>query len=126
MGFSGVLGHELCGVVEACEQAHFVGRRVAGEINLACYACELCQKDLARHCKQRTVMGILGKDGCFAEYVTLPAVNFFSVRAHSLYLLEVEMRNLCVRVSGTRACFGAGRQGVVSLFGNEILEFALH
>jgi threonine dehydrogenase-like Zn-dependent dehydrogenase len=76
MGFSGVLGHELCGVVEACaEQPRLIGRRVAGEINLACRTCELCARGLTRHCPHRTVMGIAGKDGCFAEYVTLPVAN---------------------------------------------------
>jgi threonine dehydrogenase-like Zn-dependent dehydrogenase len=75
MGFSGVLGHELCGVVEACDDARFVGRRVAGEINIACRRCELCKQGLERHCQARTVMGILNKDGCFAEYVTLPVCN---------------------------------------------------
>ena len=75
MGFSGVLGHELCGVVEACDDARWVGKRVAGEINLACTHCDLCRRGLSRHCPTRTVMGIVGKDGCFADYVTLPLRN---------------------------------------------------
>jgi threonine dehydrogenase-like Zn-dependent dehydrogenase len=75
MGFSGVLGHELCGVVEACNDARWVGKRVAGEINLACTHCDLCRRGLSRHCPTRTVMGIVGKDGCFADYVTLPTRN---------------------------------------------------
>jgi threonine dehydrogenase-like Zn-dependent dehydrogenase len=75
MGFSGVLGHELCGVIEAADDARYIGKRVAGEINLACRACELCKRGLPRHCERRTVMGIAGKDGCFAEYVTLPMRN---------------------------------------------------
>lgn len=79
MGFTGVLGHELCGVVEACDDARFIGRRVAGEINIACRSCELCKQGLGRHCQARTVMGILGKDGCFAEYVTLPLCNLHSL-----------------------------------------------
>jgi threonine dehydrogenase-like Zn-dependent dehydrogenase len=80
MGFSGVLGHELCGVVEACaSDAGLVGRRVAGEINLACGHCELCACGLGRHCPKRTVLGILGKDGCFAEYVTLPRANLHAL-----------------------------------------------
>jgi alcohol dehydrogenase len=72
MGFSGVLGHELCGVVMACSDVRYVGRRVAGEINLACTRCALCKRGLGRHCQARSVLGILAKDGCFAEYVTLP------------------------------------------------------
>jgi threonine dehydrogenase-like Zn-dependent dehydrogenase len=75
MGFEGVLGHELCGVVESCSDARWIGRRVAGEINLACTHCALCRRGLGRHCAARTVMGIVAKDGCFAEYVTLPLRN---------------------------------------------------
>jgi threonine dehydrogenase-like Zn-dependent dehydrogenase len=90
MGFSGVLGHELCGVIADCDAPRHVGRRVAGEINLACGACELCGRGLFRHCSRRTVMGIAGKDGCFAEFVTLPLTN--------LRLLPDEL-------SDERACF---------------------
>jgi threonine dehydrogenase-like Zn-dependent dehydrogenase len=90
MDFSGVLGHELYGVIESCPDARFIGRRVAGEINLSCGACELCARGLGRHCSKRTVMGIAGKDGCFAEYVTLPMAN--------LHLLPDEL-------SDERACF---------------------
>jgi alcohol dehydrogenase len=79
MGFRGVLGHELLGVVEACEDADWVGRRVVGEINLACRRCEWCERGLSRHCPTRTVLGIRHKDGCFAEYVTMPLANLHVV-----------------------------------------------
>jgi threonine dehydrogenase-like Zn-dependent dehydrogenase len=75
MGFSGVLGHELCGVVERASDARWVGRRVSGEINVGCTSCSFCQRKLARHCPQRSVLGILSKDGCFASHVTLPLAN---------------------------------------------------
>jgi threonine dehydrogenase-like Zn-dependent dehydrogenase len=79
MGFSGVLGHELCGVVTACEDASWQGRRVAGEINLPCRRCELCARGLENHCAMRTVLGIVNKDGCFAEQVTLPIANLHAL-----------------------------------------------
>jgi alcohol dehydrogenase len=79
MGFRGVLGHELLGVVEACDDADWIGRRVVGEINLACGRCEWCERGLARHCPTRTVLGIRHKDGCFAEHVTLPLANLHAV-----------------------------------------------
>jgi len=75
MGFRGVLGHELCGEVVAHPDPAAVGLRVAGEINLACGACATCARGLGRHCPERSVLGILGKDGCFAELVTLPVAN---------------------------------------------------
>src|SRR6185436_7264689 len=65
--------------VERCEDARWIGRRVAGEINLACGRCETCQAGLGRHCPTRTVMGILGKQGCFADRVTLPTENLHAL-----------------------------------------------
>lgn len=34
---------------------------------------------MERHCPDREVLGILGKDGAFAEYLTLPANNLVAV-----------------------------------------------
>lgn len=79
MNFRGVLGHEFVGVVEECEDRGWLGTRVVGEINLACGSCSYCQARLTRHCPDRTVLGILGKDGAFAEYLTLPIQNLHEV-----------------------------------------------
>jgi threonine dehydrogenase-like Zn-dependent dehydrogenase len=73
--FRGTPGHEFVGeVVEAGERA-LEGRRVAGEINLACGNCEWCARGLGRHCPHRTVLGILGHPGAFSEFFTLPEGN---------------------------------------------------
>ncbi len=79
MGFRGILGHEFVGIVEHATNAHLVGRRVVGEINCACGSCRYCQLEMKRHCTQRTVLGILGRDGAFAEYLTLPEENLHLV-----------------------------------------------
>ncbi|MEC7522538.1 MAG: alcohol dehydrogenase catalytic domain-containing protein [Myxococcota bacterium] len=79
MGFEGTLGHELVGEVVGATDAGWMGARVTGEINLSCARCERCLAGLGRHCASRTVLGILGKDGCFAEYVTLPLRNLHRV-----------------------------------------------
>jgi len=79
MNFRGTLGHEFCGIVESAPDASLVGRRVAGEINLWCGECETCRAGERTHCPQRTVLGILGKDGAHAEYVTLPERNLHVV-----------------------------------------------
>ncbi len=78
MGFKGVPGHELVGVVEAGPQ-HLVGRRVVAEINFACGACPSCGVGLGRHCPTRDVMGILRADGAFAEHVLVPPGNLHLV-----------------------------------------------
>ena len=81
MGFRGVLGHELLGDVVECDDRAWMGKRVVCEINLACGGCESCRDGLGRHCPTRSVLGILGKDGCFAEYVTAPVRNLLEVPA---------------------------------------------
>jgi len=78
MGFRGVPGHEFVGEV-AQGPAALVGKRVVGEINFACGECEICKHGLGRHCPTRKVMGILGADGCFAEYVAAPVSNLHIV-----------------------------------------------
>lgn len=81
MGFSGVLGHEFVGVVEQApgEYAHLTGKRVVGEINLYCGSCATCLAGMPIHCPERSVLGILGKDGAMAEFLTLPARNLHVV-----------------------------------------------
>jgi len=79
MGFAGVLGHEFVGVVEQSPDGNWDGKRVVGEINCACESCEWCRRGLLNHCPNRTVLGIVGRDGAFAEYVTLPVGNLHEV-----------------------------------------------
>jgi len=82
-GFSGTIGHEFVGVVEcACDKPELIGKRVVGEINAGCGACELCVGGDARHCPARTVLGIHGRDGAHAEFLTLPGVNLLEVPAN--------------------------------------------
>jgi threonine dehydrogenase-like Zn-dependent dehydrogenase len=79
-GFSGTIGHEFVGVVEeSLEKPELVGERVVGEINAGCGACDLCAKGDSRHCPNRTVLGIHGRDGAHAEFLSLPAVNLLKV-----------------------------------------------
>lgn len=80
MGFTGVPGHEFVGEVTD-GPAHLLGRRVVGEINYACGSCPTCRRGLGRHCPHRRVMGILGVDGAFAEYLAVPVANLHLVPA---------------------------------------------
>lgn len=77
--FSGALGHEFVGVVEDSPDKSQIGRRVVGEINVGCGWCDLCRGDDPRHCPNRTALGIRGRDGAFAEYVSLPPQNLLIV-----------------------------------------------
>jgi threonine dehydrogenase-like Zn-dependent dehydrogenase len=73
--FAGTPGHEFVGEVLEADDQSLLGRRVVGEINLACGACEWCLKGLGRHCPTRTVLGIVKHPGAFSEYFTLPERN---------------------------------------------------
>jgi alcohol dehydrogenase len=74
-GFRGVPGHEFVGEVVEADTAALVGRRVVGEINLACGHCEWCARGLGRHCPRRTVLGIVKHPGAFRDFLTLPETN---------------------------------------------------
>ncbi|MEN3047990.1 MAG: alcohol dehydrogenase catalytic domain-containing protein [Candidatus Caldarchaeales archaeon] len=78
-GFRGVPGHEFVGEVVESDRSDLVGARVVGEINAACGRCDMCSVGLRRHCRNRTVLGIKGRDGAFAEYLRLPAENLHRV-----------------------------------------------
>jgi threonine dehydrogenase-like Zn-dependent dehydrogenase len=75
MNYRGIPGHEFIGEVAQSANPALLGKRVAGEINAACGRCDFCQTNLGRHCPNRTVLGILGRDGAFAEYLSLPDRN---------------------------------------------------
>lgn len=78
--YAGVLGHEFVGeVVEADAAPHLVGERVVGEINATCGGCDSCLGGRPSHCRERTVLGIAGRDGVFADYFTLPVENLHLV-----------------------------------------------
>lgn len=76
MGFAGVPGHEFVGTAL---DGPLSGRRVVGEINAGCGRCPECRGGDPRHCAERTVLGILGHSGAFAERLVLPACNLVPV-----------------------------------------------
>ena len=95
-GFQGTIGHEFVGVIEGVSEARAsarapnanepsltigltTGQRVVGEINAGCGVCGLCRAGDPRHCAQRTVLGIVGRDGAHAEFLKLPMVNLLPV-----------------------------------------------
>lgn len=78
MSFSGVLGHEMVGTVLS-GPSEWREKRVVCEINCVCRQCDMCQAGLANHCRKRTVMGIDGRNGCFADLVAVPVHNLHAV-----------------------------------------------
>ena len=80
--FTGVIGHEFVGVVEQAADPALIGQRVCGDINVSCDACDECREGRPMHCTQRQALGISGRNGAFAEYLTLPERNLHVVPAH--------------------------------------------
>ncbi len=79
-GYRGVLGHEFVGeVVAAPGNESWVGQRVVGELNIGCGNCALCRRGLGKHCRNRQSLGIIKRDGAFADYLTLPVANLHAV-----------------------------------------------
>jgi threonine dehydrogenase-like Zn-dependent dehydrogenase len=74
--FTGVPGHEFVGeIARAPDAPGRLGERVVGEINVGCGECAACRAGMRNHCERRTVLGIRGRHGAFAEFLTLPLAN---------------------------------------------------
>ena len=150
MNFQGVPGHEFVGVVEkiahqlgASTPHSLVGKRVVGEINAACRrsSCWYCQRGMYTQCPERTTLGILGRDGAFAEYLTLPVENlhvvpenvsdeeavFVEPLAANFEILE----QVHLRPTESVAILGDGKMGqlaaqVLTLAGCEVMMVGKH
>ena len=48
-------------------------------VSAGCGRCALCAGGDARHCPNRTVLGIVGRDGAHAEFLKLPIANLLPV-----------------------------------------------
>ena len=79
MGYEGILGHEFVGVVAEDVGRFHAGQRVVGEINCGCGECSWCGAGMSRHCPDRSVVGILGRHGCMADFLCLPVKNLVLV-----------------------------------------------
>ena len=78
MGFRGVPGHEMVGTVVSGSRLRR-NKRVVCEINCVCRHCDMCLSGLSAHCRNRTVIGIAGRDGCFADLVAVPERNLHEI-----------------------------------------------
>lgn len=126
MSFEGVLGHEFVGLVEQVHNKnhkHLIGQRVVGTIICACGKCDMCRGGLPEHCREQTALGISNRDGCFADYFTLPVRNLYEVPdavdddhavfAHPLAAAYQILRQLTVEGRPYVTVLGDGRLGLL-------------
>lgn len=74
-------GHEFVGKVVAvgdAVQRTRVGQRVNGEGHIGCGVCQPCRTGKAHICEKVDIIGI-DRDGCFAQYLSLPEENVWHV-----------------------------------------------
>jgi threonine dehydrogenase-like Zn-dependent dehydrogenase len=122
-GFKGTIGHECVGVVEEAPEGSMVGQRVVGEINAGCGNCELCREGDPRHCRNRTVLGIVGRDGAHAEFLRLPVTNLLPVPdkvvdEHAVFAEPLAaacgiMERVAIKRSHRVAIIGDGKLGLL-------------
>lgn len=76
-----IVGHEFAGRVVAVGEdvTHVaVGDYVAGEGHLFCGHCYYCRTGMAHVCIHGEIIGV-DTDGCFAEFIRMPAVNMWKL-----------------------------------------------
>ena len=140
-GFAGTPGHEFVAEVLEADAAAWVGKRVVGEINLACGKCDWCQRGLGRHCPRRTVLGIIKHPGAFQTFFTLPESNLFEVprgvsNDHAVFTEPIAaaceiLDQVSIAKGQPVAVLGDGKLGlliaqVLAAHGAEVYQFGRH
>ncbi|MFG1175465.1 L-threonine 3-dehydrogenase [Erwiniaceae bacterium CAU 1747] len=76
-----ITGHEYVGEVVAVGQevvGFHPGDRVSGEGHITCGHCRNCRGGRTHLCRNAIGVGV-NRQGCFAEYLSIPAVNAFKI-----------------------------------------------
>ena len=140
-GFSGTPGHEFVADVVECDSPKWAGRRVVGEINLPCNACDWCARNLGRHCPSRSVLGIARHPGAFQELFTLPEANLRGLPRsvatdHAVFVVPIAaaceiLDQIKIAKGEPVAVLGDGKLGlliaqVLQLHGARVRQFGRH
>ncbi|NLN90601.1 MAG: L-threonine 3-dehydrogenase [candidate division WS1 bacterium] len=79
-----IIGHEFVGVVEQLGQGVTqpleVGQRVSAEGHICCGTCYYCRTGKAHLCQSVEIIGV-DRDGCFADWISMPAGNVWPIHA---------------------------------------------
>lgn len=76
-----IIGHEFVGEIYSTGKnvKHLKkGQRVTAEGHIACGHCRFCRNGKSHICKDVEIIGV-DRNGCFAEYISMPASNVWPV-----------------------------------------------
>ncbi len=116
-----IMGHEASGVIVQCGEgvtAHKPGDRVTFDSTVYCNTCEMCRRGMVNLCANRQVLGVscdeYHRDGCFAEYVTIPEYILYDIPDNVTYVQAAMIEPLSVAYhAATRTPIGEGDAAVV-------------
>jgi len=77
-----IVGHEFVGVIEAVGEGvdgFAPGEQVSGEGHIGCGHCYFCRTGQGHICRKVEIIGV-DRDGCFAQFMSLPQSNVWKVR----------------------------------------------
>jgi threonine 3-dehydrogenase len=111
-----VVGHEMCGIVEAHGpgvSAPAIGTLVSVESHVVDGDCAWCRTGRGHLCPQTRILGV-HRDGAFAEYVTIPAVNAWPNPEGTPYSIATLLENFGNAIHTASTPPVAGRKVLVT------------
>ena len=103
------LGHEWTGVIDEVGEGvteYAPGDRVTGDVTISCRVCEFCKAGRYNICPNRRSVGIIRKDGAFAEYLVMPVYHVYRVPD------EVSLEDAALTEPASCAVHAVRRMGV--------------
>lgn len=127
-----VLGHEFAGEVVAHGpgvEALAIGTRVAVDPGRACGWCRLCRQGRYNLCPEMVYLGSAAvdppRDGCFAEYVAMPARNCHPLPGGMPFSLGALLEPMSVAMHAVQRTGGVGGRSVFITGGGTIGQMVL-
>ncbi len=110
------VGHELCGVVVekgANADGPDIGQLVSVESHVICNRCSFCRTGKGHLCENTQILGV-HRDGAYAEYVAVPAINAWADPPEMPYSIASLQENFGNAVHTASVPLVAGRKVLVT------------
>lgn len=111
-----VVGHELCGVVVdkgAIPGGPAIGQLVSVESHVVCGRCSFCRTGKGHLCDKTQILGV-HRDGAFADFVVVPAINAWPDPPEMPYSIASLQENFGNAVHTASVPMIAGRKVLVT------------